>query len=53
MSCRKCGYGQIMTKHPYSLEVAGVPQVAYTVYIEGEDLEVAVAGPLKWPSQFS
>ena len=30
-----------MTKH--ILEVAGVPQVAYTVYIEGEDLEAAVA----------
>ena len=36
---------KIMTKH--ILEVAGVPQVAYTVFIEGEDLEVAVAETLE------
>lgn len=36
---------KIMTKH--ILEVAGVPQVAYTVYIEGEDLEAAVAETLE------
>ena len=34
-----------MTKH--ILEVAGVPQVAYTVFIEGEDLEAAVAETLE------
>ena len=32
---------KITTKH--ILEVVGVPQVAYTVFIEGEDLEAAVA----------
>ena len=32
---------KITTKH--ILEVVGVPQVAYTVFIEGEDLEVAMA----------
>ena len=36
---------KIMTKH--ILEVAGVPQVAYTVFIEGEDLEAAVAETLE------
>ena len=36
---------KIMTKH--ILEVAGVPQVAYTVFIEGEDLESAVAETLE------
>ena len=36
---------KIMTKR--ILEVAGVPQVAYTVYIEGEDLEAAVAETLE------
>ena len=36
---------KIMTKH--ILEVAGVPQVAYTVFIEGEDLEEAVAETLE------
>ena len=36
---------KIMTKR--ILEVAGVPQVAYTGYIEGEDLEAAVAETLE------
>lgn len=35
---------KITTKHV--LESAGVPQVAYTVYIEGADLEVAIAETL-------
>ncbi|WP_408733343.1 D-alanine--D-alanine ligase [Streptococcus iniae] len=36
---------KITTKHV--LESAGIPQVAYTVYIEGEDLELAIAESLE------